>query len=128
MKKPTREHDMSKINQITGQILKAALEVHKELGLGFLEAVYEECLAKEFDRKGLSYIRQCNFPVIYKGEKTDKTYRVDFLVENEVPVELKAIDALAIIINYIKMAERKVGILINFNVPRLMEGYRRLIV
>ncbi len=124
---------MSKINQITGQILKAALEVHKELGPGFLEAVYEECLAKEFDRKRLNYIRQCNLPVIYKGEQTDKTYRVDFLVENEVPVELKAIDALAhihtaIIINYIKMAERKVGILINFNVPRLMEGYRRLIV
>ena len=129
----TQQHDLEKINAITGKILDAAIEVHRELGPGFLEEVYEECLAIEFDFRNINFIRQCTLPVYFKGIKTNKKYRVDFLVENEVPLELKAVKKLedihtAITINYIKMANRKVGVLINFNVKRLIDGYKRLIV
>lgn len=126
-------HDMTKINQITGKILSAAIEVHKELGPGFLEDVYEECLSVEFEERGIQNIRQFVLPVYYKKKRTNKFYKVDFMVEDEVPVELKAVDAIApihkaVTINYLKMANKKVGILINFNVVRLVDGFHRFIV
>ena len=133
MKKIDTNFDMNKINRITGIVLDSCIEVHRELGPGFLEAVYEECLALEFDMRGVNYIRQCDLPIVYKNRLSDKKYRVDFLVEGEVPVELKAVEALipihtAVAINYAKMAGKKVVLLINFNVTRLVEGYRRFII
>ena len=89
--------------------------------------------AIEFDRRGLKYVRQCKLPVLYKKRVTEKKYRVDFLVEDEVPVELKAVESLtnvhkAVAINYIKLANKKVGLLINCNVIKLIEGFHRYIV
>ncbi len=125
--------DLQKINQITGKVLDSSIEVHRELGPGFLEAVYKECLAMEFDIRGIKYERQCEFPIYYKNKQSDKKYRVDFFVEGLVPLELKAVEILtplhtALAMNYAKMAGKKVVLLINFNVVRLVDGYRRYIL
>jgi GxxExxY protein len=133
MQKMNTNFDMDKINRITAIVLDSSIEVHRILGPGFLEAVYEDCLATEFDIRGVKYIKQCELPIIYKGRVSEKKYRVDFMVEGEVPVELKAVETLlpihtALAINYAKMAGKKVVLLINFNVVKLIDGYRRYII
>jgi len=121
------------INDLTGQIIGAAIEVHKALGPGLLESVYEECLCRELDLRKLHYKRQHAIPVQYKGVKLDCGYRIDLLVEDLVILELKSLDNLepiheAQILTYLKLTGLKVGLLINFNVPVLREGIRRLVI
>ena len=121
------------INDLTGQIIGAAIEVHKALGPGLLESVYEECLCHEFGLRQMHYKRQQALPVEYKGVKLDCGYRIDLLVEDLVILELKSIDSLqpihdAQLLTYLKLTGHKVGLLINFNVPILKQGIRRLIV
>jgi GxxExxY protein len=120
------------INTLTGQIIGAAIEVHKALGPGLLESAYEECLSYEFDLRRLRHKRQHLIPVENKGIKLDCGYRVDLLVEELVIVELKSVDSLdpiheAQILTYLKLTGLKVGLLINFNVPVLRDGVKRLI-
>jgi len=120
------------INTLTGQIIGAAIEVHKALGPGLLESAYEECLSYEFDLRRLRHKRQHLIPVENKGVKLDCGYRVDLLVEELVIVELKSVDSLdpiheAQILTYLKLTGLKVGLLINFNVPVLRDGVKRLI-
>jgi GxxExxY protein len=117
-------------NQITREIIGAAIEVHRVLGPGLLESTYEECLAHEFLVRGLPFERQKPVPVIYKGSKLDCDYRLDFLVSGQVVVELKSVEALApiheaIVLTYLRIANRRLGLLINFNVRTLKEGIRR---
>jgi GxxExxY protein len=121
------------INNLTGQIIGAAIEVHKALGPGLLESVYEECLSHEFNLRRIQYERQYPIPVKYKGVQLDCGYRIDLLVENLVILELKSLDSLepvheAQILTYLKLAGRKIGLLINFNVPMLRDGIKRLIL
>jgi GxxExxY protein len=121
------------INDLTGQIIGSAIEVHKALGPGLLESVYEECLCHELDLRGFSYKRQHAIPVQYKGAKLDCGYRIDLLVDNRVILELKSVDCLepiheAQILTYLKLTNLKVGLLINFNVPVLRDGVKRLIL
>jgi GxxExxY protein len=121
------------INTLTGQIIGAAIEVHKALGPGLLESAYEECLSYEFHLRKFRHKRQHAIPIEYKGIKLDCGYRVDLLVEDLVIVELKSVDSLdpiheAQILTYLKLTGLKVGLLINFNVPVLREGIKRLIV
>jgi len=118
------------INKITEQIIGAAIEVHKILGPGLLESAYEECLAYEFDLRGMSYERQIPLPVKYKAKKLDQGYRLDFLVEDRVVVELKTIERFAPVheaqvLTYLRFSKKKVGLLINFNEVTLMKGLRR---
>jgi GxxExxY protein len=120
------------INTLTGQIIGAAIEVHKALGPGLLESAYEECLSYEFDLRRLRHKRQHLIPVENKGIKLDCGYRVDLLVEELVIVELKSVDSLdpiheAQILTYLKLTGLKVGLVINFNVPVLRDGVKRLI-
>jgi GxxExxY protein len=122
-----------KINQLTGQVIGAAIEVHKALGPGLLESVYEECLCHELDVKQIPYRRQQAFPVEYKGVKIDCGYRIDLLVRDLVILELKSVDSLqpiheAQLLTYLKLTGLKVGLLINFNVSVLKEGIKRLII
>ena len=117
-------------NQITEKIIGCAINVHKCLGPGLLESAYEECLAFELGNAGLKTERQKPVPVIYKEIKLDCGYRIDILVENEVIIELKTAEAFnpvheAQILTYLKFAEKKVGLLINFNVTLLKDGIRR---
>jgi GxxExxY protein len=107
------------INALTRQAIGAAIEVHKVLGPGLLESVYEECLCHEFGLRGIHYKRQQPIPVEYKGVQLDCGYRIDLLVENLVILELKSVDSLepiheAQILSYLKLTGLKVGLLINF--------------
>ena len=121
------------IDNLTGQIIGAAIEVQKALGPGLLESTYEECLCHEFHLRQVHYQRQQALPVEYKGVKLDCGYRVDLLVEDLVILELKSIDSLqpiheAQLLTYLKLTGLRVGLLINFNVPILKKGIKRLIL
>ena len=119
------------INDLTGKVIGAAIEVHKALGPGLLESAYEECLSHELDLKRIQYERQKPLPVEYKDVKLDCGYRLDLIVENRLILELKACGNLvplydAQLLTYLKLTNIKVGLLINFNVPVLKEGIKRL--
>ena len=120
------------INKLSGIILDSSIEVHKILGPGLLESVYEICLCKEFDLRGVRYKRQVTLPIEYKGEELDADFRIDILVEDEIIIELKSVEILhpvfeAQLLTYLKLADKRLGLLINFNVPRLIDGFKRLI-
>jgi GxxExxY protein len=121
-----------KDSDITHSIIGAAIEIHRNLGPGLLEAVYEECLAREFDLRNIPYARQKPIPLIYKDLKLECGYRLDFLVRDRVVVELKSIEAIApvhesVMLTYLRLSERPLGLLINFNVPVLKDGIRRYV-
>ena len=120
------------INDLTGIIIGAAIEVHKILGPGLLESAYEKSLCHELGLRKIQYENQKELPVEYKGVKLDCGYRLDILVANRVIVELKACETLqpiheAQLLTYLKLTGIKVGLLINFNVPVLKEGIMRLV-
>ncbi len=117
----------------TEPIIGAAIEVHKQLGPGLLESTYEECLCHELHLRGIQFQRQLDLPVLYKGLKLDCGYRIDLLVEETVVVELKALEQIlpvheAQLLTYLRLAQKSVGLLINFNVPLLKDGIRRRVV
>ncbi|NOT02092.1 MAG: GxxExxY protein [Phycisphaerales bacterium] len=119
-------------NDITEQVIGAAIEVHRTLGPGLLESAYEECLPHEFSVRRVQFERQRALDVTYKEVHLDCGYRLDFLIEQAVVVELKAVDALlpiheAQLLTYLKLGGWKVGLLINFNVPLLKNGSKRLV-
>ena len=128
------DHDrLAFLNSISDKIIGAAIEVHKELGPGLLESVYEACLYHELKKQGVSVDCQVDLPIIYKGEITNKTYRIDMLVENCVIVELKSVDTInpihdAQLLTYMKLLNINLGLLINFNVDILKKGIRRIIL
>jgi GxxExxY protein len=119
-------------DKITGEILDACIEVHRNLGPGLLESTYEICLLKEFELRGIKAINQIKIPIEYKGFTLDQDYRIDILVEDEFILELKSVEALlpihkAQLITYLKLANKRLGFLINFNVPLLKNGFQRVI-
>jgi len=118
------------LNEITNRVIGCAIEVHRNLGPGLLESAYEECLAYELVKKNLNIKRQQPTPVVYKEIKLECGYRIDIIVENEVVIELKVVEALnpvheAQILTYMKFSNKKLGLLINFNVTVLKNGIRR---
>jgi GxxExxY protein len=119
------------INQITEKVIGAAIEIHKTLGPGLLESAYEECLCYELSRAKISFGRQVDLPVSYKEVKLDCGYRIDLLVEEEVIIELKTVERLlpiheAQLLTYLKMLDKRLGLLVNFNVPVLRDGIKRV--
>ncbi|HHH49392.1 MAG TPA: GxxExxY protein [Saprospiraceae bacterium] len=120
------------LNTIGTHIISAAIAVHKELGPGLLEKVYEVCLCHELQKRGLQYERQVSFPIIYDGIQFDEGLRLDILVENEIICELKAVDQVnpvweAQIISHLKLLDKQLGYLLNFNVPLMKQGIRRFV-
>ncbi len=120
-------------NEITHEIIGAAIEVHKHLGPGLLESAYEECLAHELQLRNLRVERQKAVPVVYKETKLECGYRIDLLVAGKIVVELKSVEALApiheaIILTYLRLSGHRLGLLINFNVNALKDGVRRFIL
>jgi GxxExxY protein len=118
---------------LTDKIIGCAIEVHKDLGPGLLESVYEECLHYELLNNGLFVERQKNIPLIYKNKKLETHLVLDLLVENSVIVELKSVDSLkpihdAQLISYLKLSGIHTGLLINFNVKYLIDGVKRRVV
>ena len=117
--------------QLTEAIIGAAIEVHRELGPGLLESAYEECFCHELHLRGLTFQRQIELPVSYKGLKFDCGYRLDVIVDDAVIVELKSIEHIlpihhAQLLTYLRLAGKKVGLLINFNVSVLKNGIVRI--
>lgn len=120
-------------NEITEKIIGAAIEVHKQLGPGLLESAYQECLYYELCNLGLKVNREIPMPIVYKEIKLDHGYRMDLLVEESIVVELKTVECftdvhLAQILTYMKLGEYKLGLLINFNVTKLVNGLKRVVL
>jgi GxxExxY protein len=118
---------------LTQAIIGAAIEVHRTLGPGLLESAYEACLAYELTARGISFRRQLEVPINYKGQAIDTGFRLDFLVEDQVIVELKAVDKVipiheAQLLTHLKLMQKKVGLVINFNTRLLKDGIARRIL
>ncbi len=119
-------------NELSNEIIGAAIEVHKHLGPGLLENIYQECLAYEIKSRGYKVAREVVLPVRYKGLDFPAAYRADMLVAERVIVELKVVDALlpvhvSQLLSYLRIGRLKLGLLINFNVAQLREGIKRVV-
>jgi len=120
------------INEISGQVLDAAMRVHSALGPGLLESPYEACLMFGLHRRGLKAVSQVELPVVYESVKIDVGYRIDILVEDAVIVELKSVDKIvpihqAQLLSYLKLGGKRLGLLINFNSLHLKDGITRMV-
>ena len=118
---------------LTEKIIGAAIEVHRVLGPGLLESAYEECLCHELHLRGIAFVRQQPLPVVYKGVRLDCGYRLDVVVEGRVIVELKTVDRIlpiheAQILTYLRLAGIHTGLILNFNVPALHLGIKRMVL
>ncbi len=118
---------------LTERIIAFAIEVHRALGPGLLESAYEECLDHELSVAGIPYERQVPLPVVYKQVRLDIAYRMDFVVEKRLVLELKTVDKLAAIhdaqlLTYLRLSGYPVGLLMNFNVPVLKDGLKRIVL
>lgn len=119
-------------NELSREIIEACIEVHKELGPGLLESVYEICLISVLQKKKLKVQSQVSLPVVFKGEKLKKEFIIDLLIEDKIIVELKSLEVIlpvheAQLVSYLMLADKKLGLLINFNVPLLVKGIKRKI-
>lgn len=120
------------LNLLSEQVIGAAIEVHRELGPGVLEHSYEASLQHELGLRGISSLRQVLLPLTYKGLVIPDAYRIDLLVEDKIVVELKTVETLkqvhtAQVLTYLRMSKKSLGLLINFHVPLLRDGLRRLV-
>jgi GxxExxY protein len=120
------------VDEVTEKVIGAAIEVHRRLGPGLMESVYEECLCYELQQARLGFQRQVQLPIVYKGIKLDAGYRMDVVVADAVVLELKAVETLlpvhsAQLLTYLKLSGKSVGLLMNFNEPILRKGLRRLV-
>nr|WP_315253464.1 GxxExxY protein [uncultured Flavobacterium sp.] len=123
---------IDKYEELAKQIFLASLEVHKIMGPGLLESVYEMCLLRELQLRNVSAESQVGIPLQFKGFDLSKEYRIDILVEKEIIIELKSVDTIlpvhqAQIISYLKLADKRMGFLINFNVPIIKNGFKRFV-
>lgn len=117
----------------SNRLIGLAIEVHRHLGPGLLESAYEDCLAFEMKQNGMAFQRQVQLPVVYKGMKLDCAYRLDFVVEGYLILEIKSVERLlpiheAQLLTYLKLSGLKLGLLLNFNVPLLRDGIKRMVV
>jgi len=124
--------DRDHLNQVSAQVVDAAIKVHSVLGAGLLENAYEACLAYELGKRGLQVEVQLALPVVYEQVQIDAGYRIDLLVEGGVIVELKSVEGLlpiheAQLLSYLRLSQKRLGLLINFNVPRLRDGIKRMV-
>jgi GxxExxY protein len=124
--------EIDRLDQISRRIIGAAIAVHRHLGPGLLESAYQSCLAFELKQLGLRFEEQKPLPVTYKEVRLDCGYRLDLVVEDEIIVEIKAAEALlpihqAQLLSYLRIAHKRVGLLINFHVPVLKNGLKRIV-
>ena len=120
------------LNEMTGRVIGAAIEVHKVLGPGLLESIYEECLSYELEARKIPHERQKEIPIDYKGVKLGCGYRIDLLVEEKIILEIKSCESIlpiheAQLLTYLKMKQCKLGFILNWNVPRMKDGIKRMV-
>ena len=123
---------MLKGNQLTSEIISSAIEVHRHLGPGLLESTYEECMVFELQERNLEIKRQIEIPILYKGNKLGQSYSIDILVNNQVVIELKSVNKIepihdAQLLTYLRLSNKRYGLLLNFNVPVMKQGIKRLL-
>ena len=126
-----REPIDKKTDLLAGEIVDGAFCVHRELGPGLLESVYEACLAYELKKRSIEFQRQASLPTVYDGQQMDEKLRLDLLVGGKVVVEVKAVDRVlpvfeAQLLTYLKLSKLRLGLLINFNVPLIKDGIKRI--
>lgn len=120
------------LNYLTGEIIGAAIDVHKAIGPGLLESAYSRCLQAELKLRNIPFEKELSLPIEYKGVQIDAGYKIDFMVGGSVVVELKAVEKLlpvhqAQLLTYLRLSNRKIGLLINFNAPVLKQGIKRFV-
>lgn len=118
---------------LSNEVIAAAIEVHRELGPGLLESAYQQCLCHEFRRRNIVFQTELELPVEYKGMRLNCGYRIDFVIDDKIILELKAVDRLAAIheaqlLTYLKLSKKRVGLLLNFNVPQMKDGIKRFVL
>jgi len=126
------EKSRDELNEISGKIIELAIRVHSELGPGMLESAYHSCLLFELLEAGVLVESQLKLPIVYRGRRLDGGYRIDLLVERAVVVELKTVDRIipiheAQLLSYLRLKGLRLGLLINFNTKRLVDGVRRVV-
>ena len=122
-----------RFDDLSNRVIGCAIKVHRNLGPGLLESTYEQCLAHELNCAGISFMLQHPLPVNYNGVKLDCGYRVDLLIDNKIIVELKSVDKIlpihrAQLLTYMKLAEIRIGLLMNFNVRFMKNGIKRMVL
>ena len=127
----TIANSVESLNVLTEKIIGCAIEVHKGIGPGLLESAYEECLCFELSQAGLAFERQVPLPVVYKGVNLDCGYRLDLIVEGEIVLEIKAVDKIipiheAQILSYLRMLNKRIGLILNFHSNVLKNGIKRI--
>ena len=127
------DEGFKELDRLAEQIIGAAIEVHKQLGPGLLESAYEQCLAYELEQRGFHVERQKMLPIIYKGLRVDRGYRIDLLVEDQIVLELKTVDAISAVheaqlLSYLKFARKPLGFILNFNTRRMIDGIKRRVM
>lgn len=120
------------LNKLSKIILESSLDVHREMGPGLLESIYELCLSDELNSRGLRINNQVSIPLFYRGRELSKDFRIDILVEDAIILEIKSVETIlpvheAQIISYLKLADKRLGFLINFNVALLKSGFKRYV-
>ena len=120
------------LERFAKEIVDSSIQVHKEMGPGLLESVYQQCLLKELQLRSIIVSEQVPIPLVYKGYKLSKEYVIDILVEGEIILELKAVEIIlpvheAQLISYLKLADKRMGFLLNFNVPLMKNGLKRFV-
>jgi len=126
------KNSVEEYNQLTYDIIECCIEVHKELGPGLLESIYEECLESVLVENGLKVQRQVEVPLFFKGKKLNKGFRLDMLINDSIILELKSVQTIlpiheAQLVSYLKLSKNKLGLLVNFNSKYLKDGIRRRI-
>lgn len=124
--------ESTQINKVSGQVIGAAIEVHKNIGPGLLESAYEKCLCRELEIQNIQYKSQVPVPIVYKGENLDCGYRLDLLVEDFLVIELKACERIepihkAQLLTYLRLMNKQLGLILNFNVPIMRDGLQRVV-
>lgn len=124
-------HSRENLNGVTSSIIGAAIEVHRHLGPGLLEKAYLECICEEFRLRSIRFHREIPIPINYKGRDLECGYRLDLLIEDTVPVELKCVESVlpvheSQLLTYLRLLDKRIGLLLNFNVPVLVKGIHRV--
>jgi GxxExxY protein len=131
--RPAREAPSAEVEAAAAIVVDAGLAVHKALGPGLLESAYEHCLAHELSARGVAFERQLVVPLVYRGMQIDAGYRLDLVVANSIIIEIKSVEMLtalheAQLLTYLKLSSRRIGFLMNFNVPLFKNGVRRFVL
>jgi len=128
-----REAIAESLNELSRQVVDAAFHVHKNLGPGLLESVYEACLAHELNKRGIPFQKQVSLPILYDDLEIEAGLRIDLWIDKKLIVELKAVEQLhdvhqAQLMTYLKLTDTRLGLLINFNVPAIKQGIKRIVL